>query len=187
MSIPTISNMESQCSQQLRIHPFFDTSPYPPTSVNASSFQSALARSFSSSMYSSNRIRQSRVLFMVPVQIGQCSRGVARRTYILKSGSQTVTALLENRPLPNSGVSKKKCLSTEHSITLPDRDSSSIHRSYAETTVETRVKHSGDTASIISWGTIDVWTMPGQIAFMRMFSFWDRSQLLCTYDVTQIQ
>lgn len=93
----------------------------------------------------------------------------------MKSGSQTVTALFDTWPLARVGGSKKKCLSAEHSTTLPYRVSSSRNFSYALTIVETGVKleivsgfltcrlftyHSADTASTISCGMIDVWTIP---------------------------
>ena len=50
-----------------------------------------------------------------------------------------MTARFEMWPFVRVGVSMKKCLSAEHSIALPNNDSSS-NRSYAATIVEIGVK-----------------------------------------------
>lgn len=61
----------------------------------------------------------------------------------MKSGFQTVTARFEMWPFARVGVSMKNCLSAEHSIALPESESSSRHRSYAATIVEIGVRLDG--------------------------------------------
>lgn len=55
-----------------------------------------------------------------------------------------MTALFEMRPLARVGVSMKNCFSAEHSIALPNIDSSSKHLSYAATIVEIGVRLNDD-------------------------------------------
>lgn len=68
--------------------------------------------------------------YLAPYQHILSSPDTTRQgTYILNSGSHTVTARRDTCPFARTGGSRKNCFSAEHSITRPYRVSSSRQRS----------------------------------------------------------
>lgn len=89
-----------------------------------------------------NRIWQSRVFLVHPRNIltNITKKVCGSEANILKSGSQTVTALFEMRPFRRVGASIENCSTPEHSIAWPKMDSSFRQRTYAAMMVEIGVR-----------------------------------------------